>query len=81
MLQGSFRNWDGSSDSAPSVRIDNPSSSVTYVGEAGDAAVENSSVWRIKKIVCVSDTLTVTWADGNTNFDNNWTNRASLSYS
>jgi hypothetical protein len=78
MLQGSFRNWEDSS--APSVRIDQVSNTVTYVGEAGEAAVENSSVWRIKKIVC-SDGLSITYADGDTNFDNNWTNRASLNYS
>jgi hypothetical protein len=80
MLQGSFRNWDDADSSAPSVRIDQVNNTTTYVGEAGEGAVENTAVWRIKKIVC-DDGLSITYADGNTNFDNNWTNRASLTYS
>jgi hypothetical protein len=64
-----------------SIRVDDASSTVTYVGEAAVASSENSAVWRIKKLETTGTVLKVTWADGNNHFDNVWANRASLSYS
>lgn len=63
------------------VRVDDASSTVTYVGEAAVASSEGSATWRIKKLETTGTVLKITWADGNNNFDNIWTNRASLSYS
>jgi hypothetical protein len=77
MLQGSFRHWD---EKALQVKIDQANNTTTYVGEAELGSATSSAVWRIKKIVC-DDGLTVTYADGNDNFDNIFDNRASLSYS
>ena len=81
MLQGSFRNWDDSTDGAPLVQIDQANSTTTYVGEAIAGSAVADAVWRIKKIVCANSDLTITWADGNTNFDNVWNNRATITYS
>jgi hypothetical protein len=67
------------------TRLDNDASppTVSYFGTAETGSAEGSAVWRIKKIVygAVDGDVTVTWADGNANFDNVWTNRAALSYS
>jgi hypothetical protein len=51
-----------------------------YIGEALAGSVEGSAVWGIRRIDTATGTI-VLWADGNTNFDNIWTNRESLSYS
>lgn len=56
------------------------SGSVTYVGKAAIGSSSASSVWQIKKIDETSGTV-ITWADGNSSFDNIWDNRASLTYS
>jgi len=56
-----------------------------YVGEApaGNLAGVANPVWRIKKFTYdVNENVTsVAWADGDTDFDNIWANRAALSYS
>ena len=62
------------------TRIDDSSVPVVYSGEAESGAAESDHVWRIKRID-VSVGAVVTWADGNTNFDNAWSDRTSLSYS
>jgi hypothetical protein len=55
---------------------------VAYDGFAAVGSTEGAAVWRIKKTTYALDgDRAVTWADGNANFDNVWTNRASLSYS
>lgn len=66
---------------ALALRLDDTTTaSVTYVGEAVVGTSAASAAWRIKKIDETSG-LVITWADGNGNFDNNWNNRASLTYS
>ena len=55
--------------------------STTYIGEADPGSALASAVWRIKRIQVVGDVSTILWADGNSNFDNVWNNRAALSYS
>ena len=64
-----------------SKRFDEADATTSYVGEAAAGSSEGSAVWRIQRIVSSGADLTITFADGNTNFDNVWTNRASLSYS
>ena len=54
-----------------------------YRGEAVPGSLTSGAVWRIRKIVVNptdGDTST-TWADGDSEFDNIWDNRLSLSYS
>jgi hypothetical protein len=62
------------------TRLDEVSTTVTYVGEAAIKAVEGSACWRIKKLETTGTVLKILWADGDDYFDNVWTNRASLSY-
>lgn len=56
----------------------------TYQGWAAPGALTSAASWRIRRIVDTgaADTDTsITFADGNRNFDNIWDNRAALSYS
>lgn len=62
------------------VRVDEASATVTYVGDAAIGSATSGALWRVKKIDTSSGTV-ITWADGNSSFDNIWDNRASLSYS
>lgn len=66
-------------------RIDDEGA-LLYRGEAAAGSAENLPVWRISRITILTDVggnddYTTEWADGDTNFDNIWDNRASLAYS
>lgn len=50
-----------------------------YVGKALVGSIIGSSIWQVKKIDAASD-IVVTWADGNANFDNVFTNPSALTY-
>ena len=63
------------------LQYDDVGSGVAYLGEAAVGAVTSAAVWRIKKIVETAGDIVVTWADGDSDFDNIWDNRLSLSYS
>jgi hypothetical protein len=52
-----------------------------YKGWADAGTATSSAGWRIQKAVYTGDDVAITWADGNTNFDNVWDNRSALSYS
>lgn len=65
-----------------SLRLDDNGFGLTYVGEAAPGAATSAASWRIKRIdETSSPDVIVLWADGNSNLDNIWDNRASLSYS
>lgn len=65
-----------------SKRYDQVSDVLAYLGDASVGSATSGSVWRIQKLVfTTAGSVTITFADGNTNFDNVWDNRASLSYS
>ncbi len=58
------------------TRVDSSTTpGVLYVGTAATGASESDPVWRIKS-VDTSSGVTVTWADGNSEFDNVWDDRA-----
>jgi len=61
--------------------IDEPSSSVTYVGVALVGTDTAAAEWQIKRITVSGTVTTIEWADANAAFDNVWDDRASLSYS
>lgn len=53
-----------------------------YIGKATAGSAKSTAVWQIKKLTWDGNNLTdIQWANGNTNYDNVWNNRASLSYS
>lgn len=62
------------------VRLDEASATITYVGTAAPGTLTSAASWAIKRLDSTSG-LVVLWADGNSNFDNIWDDRASLSYS
>jgi len=50
-----------------------------YIGEASIGESETAAVWRIQRVVLLP-ILTVTWALGNSDFSNKWSDRLILSY-
>lgn len=53
-----------------------------YRGEAVPGSLTSAPAWRIRHIVIAADgDVSTRFADGDTNFNNVWNNRASLSYS
>ena len=68
-------------DTLSSIRVDEVSSTLLYVGEGNINAVETSPVWTIKKIEQLGPVCKISYADGNANKDNIWSDRASLIYS
>ena len=67
-------------DTVYTIRIDEASATVTYVGEGAVNSIDANPVWRIRKLTTTGSVLAIQWADGNQHFDNVWDNRASLSY-
>jgi hypothetical protein len=64
------------------LRFDNATDPIAYKGEANAGTATSAATWRISRITTAGDgSVTIEWADGNTNFDNIWNNRTSLSYS
>lgn len=59
--------------------LDSSATPVLYVGQALPGTATTSATWSIKKIDTSSGVI-IKWADGDTNFDNVWNNRASLIY-
>ncbi len=53
-----------------------------YIGESAPGTTTASALWRIQKRTYSNYKLTtIEWADGNSNFDNVYNNRTTLSYS
>jgi hypothetical protein len=57
-----------------------------YIGDALPGTATSSATWSIKKVVFTEDVggntdSVTTWADGNSNRDNIWDDRLSLTYS
>lgn len=50
----------------------------TYIGEAAPGTATSAASWRIKRLTNADNTII--WADGDTNQDNIYDNRASLTY-
>jgi hypothetical protein len=62
------------------IKTDSSDANTTYVGFAQPGSVASSAVWRIMKVVCSSNLIDVTYADGNLNFDKVWDDRTFLTY-
>jgi hypothetical protein len=52
---------------------------LTYVGKAVIGSADGSAVWQIQRIDETSG-IVIKWADGNSNFDNIWSNHLALTY-
>lgn len=79
---GSFINTTAGESMIYTKRLDVISDTLMYKGEAAVGAVENASVWRIRRITFGLDgDVTEEWANGNTNFTNKWSDRLILTYS
>lgn len=63
---------------ALSVRLDE-GATYTYIGNAAPGTATSAASWQVKRMTNADSTIL--FADGNSNFDNIWDNRASLSYS
>jgi len=68
-------------EATKATRLDEVSSSLTYIGEADIGALDSSSKWLIKRMQKTGTVTKIEWADGNSREDNIWDNRASLTYS
>ena len=66
---------------AKTTRIDDVSASLTYIGEAPTGASPGQAVWRISRIQTVGSETIIQYANGNTNWNSVWDDRASLAYS
>lgn len=64
-------------------RTDFVGDTIIYIGEAAVGSADASAVWRIRRLTLTLPDSDVTeeWADGNSQFDNVWNNRAGLTYS
>ena len=62
------------------IQIDTSVTNVVYLGYAAIGSSTGASVWQILKIN-TSSGAAFTWADGDSNFDNEWDERTNLSYS
>lgn len=61
------------------IRVDDASTTVTYIGKALVGSTTSSAQWQIKKLDTTSGVV-INFADGNDQFDNVWDDRASLTY-
>lgn len=58
------------------------SNNLEYVGQAAPGTSESAAKWSIRKLIYSGSLNTkVLWADGNSRFDNVWTDYSSLTYS
>lgn len=68
-----------SKNDAFTTRIDEVSDTLMYIGQAIAGSGTDEPNWRVFKLDTTSG-LIITYADGNTNYDNIWDNRASLTF-
>jgi hypothetical protein len=62
------------------TRVDEASSTVTYIGKAAIGSSSANAVWQIKKITISGTETIITYADSDAELDNIWDDRASLTY-
>lgn len=65
------------------VRLDEASAEVMYIGLAAPGSLGSEAAWQIKRVTtsATSGETSIEWADGNTEFDNIWDDRDQLAYS
>jgi hypothetical protein len=60
--------------------LDDNGAGTIYVGTAVPGASPSAPVWKIKQILTTGADLRILWADGNSQYDNIWDDRSSLTY-
>lgn len=74
--------WDNFQQSSGQIELVENTGTYIYVGWATFGTSTGSAYWRIHRTTLSGSNITaVERADGNDNYDNEWDNRASLSYS
>lgn len=83
LVSGVYVTVQGEEALAQAERVDfTTNGTVIYRGEAAPGTAESASAWRIRRItLAADDDATTVWADGNSDYDNVWSNRLILSYS
>lgn len=61
-------------------RIDFVGDSVIYKGEAIPGTSNNTPSWQISKTTFLDEDVTVSWANGTSEFDKVWDDRESYNY-
>ena len=62
------------------TQLDDNGAGTTYVGTALPGSSTAAAVWKIKRLAASGADLSITFADGDADFDNVWDNRAALAY-
>ena len=60
--------------------VDKTSSTNVYIGVAVFGSATSSSVWQIFRVNTAAGIVSIQYADGNDKFDNEWDDRATLTY-
>lgn len=68
-----------SSSSQYDIKVDEASSTITYIGEILPGGADGDTTWRIKRLNSASG-LVVRWANGTSDFDKTWSDRATYTY-
>lgn len=66
------------------TNVDEANGSTSYIGEADIASSGTAAVWRIRRVIedtAAGTITTITWADGDSKFNNVWDNRGTIVYS
>lgn len=62
------------------LAVDSGDSTIKYIGKAYPGSLTSAEAWMIQRMTKTTD-LVLEFADGDSNFDNVWDDRESLSYS
>jgi len=76
-ISGSF----SAQQPAYALELDEVGGTTTYIGEADPGTATTTAAWRIKRLEETGPDIVITWADGDSDFNNVWDDRASLTYS
>lgn len=68
------------SSPAEALVMEDTGAGIMYVGTALPGSALSDPVWKIKQILTSGLVLRILWADGDSQYDNVWDNRASLIY-
>lgn len=66
---------------AKQIDVDSGDSTITYVAAAKPGSLTSAASWQIRRITVTGDATAIEWADGDSQFNNVFDDRESLSYS